>query len=138
MRKTMQIRLMTMAAALICTFSTARAAEPPVGSKELYLKYCSACHGESGKGDGVVSGYMTPRPVDLTQFTKKAGGAFPFMLVMQGIDGTKTVRAHGNSDMPVWGEAFLKEMPAESLSARERLRGRLMLITEYIAAIQAQ
>jgi hypothetical protein len=40
--------------------------------------------------------------------------------------------------MPVWGEAFLKEMPAESLSARERLRGRLMLITEYIAAIQAQ
>ena len=138
MGRTMQLILMTMGALLIGTFSTARAAEPPPAAKELYLKYCSACHGESGKGDGVVSGLMTPRPTDLTQIAKKAGGQFPFTQVMQAIDGTKTVRAHGSSDMPVWGESFRREMPGESLSAQERLRGRLMLITEYVASIQLQ
>ena len=51
---------------------------------------------------------------------------------------TMAARAHGTGDMPVWGESFLKEIPGESISAREQLRGRLMLVTEYIASIQVQ
>ena len=42
--------------------------------KTLYGRYCSACHGASGRGDGVVSQLMRPEPADLTQLAKKAGG----------------------------------------------------------------
>jgi mono/diheme cytochrome c family protein len=101
------------------------------------LKYCSACHGDSGKGDGVVSGFLQPRPTDLTQIAKKAGGTFPFLRVMQEIDGTKPVRAHGDSAMPVWGESFRRDVPEEVLGRQLQVRGRLMLITEYLESIQA-
>ena len=112
------------------------AADPGPAAKQLYLKYCSACHGETGKGEGAVSGLMQPKPTDLTQMTKKSGGSFPFVPVMEAIDGTKTVRGHGDSQMPVWGESFRTELSNGSLNHQARLRGRLMLITEYIQSIQ--
>jgi len=116
--------------------STSHAGEPPPPSRALYLKYCSACHGETGKGDGVVSGFMTPKPTDLTLIAKKAGGKFPFMEVLQQIDGTTAVRAHGDRDMPVWGESFRRELPDASLNRQARMRGRLMLLTEYVESLQ--
>ncbi len=127
-----------MVALLVLALASVSAAQSPPGSTDLYLKYCSSCHGETGNGNGPVSGLLTPRPTDLTQIAQKAGGQFPFMQVMQAIDGTKTIRAHGQSEMPVWGEAFRKDLPPQSLSAQERLRGQLMLITEYVASIQAK
>ena len=36
----------------------------------LYRTYCSACHGERGRGDGPAGAGLTPRPTDLTH---KAG-----------------------------------------------------------------
>ncbi len=129
---------MKMIALLVLPLASVSAAQGPPGSKDLYLKYCSSCHGESGNGNGEVSSLLTPKPTDLTQIAKKSGGQFPFMHVMQAIDGTETIRAHGKSQMPVWGEAFRKELPPQSISTQERLRGQLMLITEYIASIQAK
>ena len=61
-------------------------------AKAAYLKYCSACHGEGAKGDGVVSGLMQPPPPNLTLLAKNAGGNFPTGSVMQAIDGTTTPR----------------------------------------------
>ena len=117
--------------------AAARGAEANNPGKAMYLKYCSACHGSGGKGDGVVSGLMQPRPTDLTQIAKKAGGKFPFVETMQAIDGTKTVKGHGGADMPVWGETFRQEH-ADSLNQQARVRGQLLLITEYLASIQEQ
>ena len=77
--------------------------------KQLYASYCSACHGENGKGDGVVSQFMHPKPADLTQLAKRAGGKFQFYDVVRTIDGRETLRAHGDPDMPVWGEVFVAE-----------------------------
>ena len=34
--------------------------------KALYLKYCSQCHGETGKGDGYAALHLYPRPRDFT------------------------------------------------------------------------
>ncbi len=116
----------------------AAAIEAPPVAKELYLKYCSACHGETGKGDGVVSGFLRPKPTDLTQLAKQAGGKFPFVDVMKDIDGTATIRAHGDSDMPVWGESFRHELRDGPPDDQIRVRGRLMLITEYIESIQGK
>jgi len=106
----------------------------PVG-KAMYLRYCGACHGPGGKGDGVVSGLMRPRPSDLTQIAKKAGGEFPFMQTLQSIDGTKTIRAHGDPDMPVWGEIF-RDQTAASVDRRAAVQGKLLLITDYLRSIQ--
>jgi hypothetical protein len=99
------------------------------------LRYCSACHGESGTGDGVVSQLMRPKPADLTQLAKQAGGKFPFYEVIRTIDGRETLRAHGNSDMPVWGEVFAGE-EGESADRQEIARGKAVLITDYLESIQ--
>lgn len=102
----------------------------------LYGRYCSACHGSDGRGTGIVSGLMKPKPADLTKLAAKAGGEFPFYEVLRVIDGRETVRAHGDPDMPVWGEVFASE--AGPPDERERLiaRGKVVEITEYLAGIQ--
>lgn len=105
--------------------------------QKLYLRYCSACHGEKGKGDGVVSGFMTPKPTDLTQIAKKAGGKFPFYDTIRIIDGRQTVRAHGDPDMPVWGSLF-REEEGVSDYAEAAARGRVVMITEYLETIQVK
>ena len=112
-----------------------RAEETP--QKATYLKYCSACHGAEGKGDGVVAQLMRPKPTDLTQIAKQHGGEFPTLRVMQLIDGRETVRAHGDSDMPVWGE--LLESPVGGVvGAEPSTRSIVMQITDYLHSIQSQ
>lgn len=34
--------------------------------KTLYIGYCAPCHGEKGKGDGVASGSLNPKPANHT------------------------------------------------------------------------
>jgi mono/diheme cytochrome c family protein len=50
-----------------------RAQGPDIGTdaqresgKNLYLKYCSQCHGEQGNGDGYATPHLFPRPRDFT------------------------------------------------------------------------
>jgi mono/diheme cytochrome c family protein len=52
---------------------SARAQGPDVGTdaqresgKQLYLKYCSQCHGEKGDGAGHAAPHLRPRPRDFT------------------------------------------------------------------------
>jgi len=105
--------------------------------RSAYLRYCGACHGPSAKGDGLAGTFMTPKPPDLTTIAKQHGGRFPFQQVMQEIDGTTTVRAHGDPTMPVWGEEFRDETTWDA-SRRAHVRGRLMVITDYLQSIQQQ
>lgn len=100
-----------------------------------YRRYCGACHGLEGKGDGVVSGFMTPRPPDLTVLAKNNGGTFPTMRIIGIIDGREAVRAHGDREMPVWGEVFTQER-SQATDARAQVRGQVQEITSYLQAIQ--
>lgn len=112
-----------------------RAADVAPG-RAAYLKYCSACHGSDGKGDGVAAFTMRPRPADLTQLAAQHGGKFPYVKVKDVIDGRKQVTAHGESDMPVWGELFTEEKAAAQSDAQ--VRGKVQLITDYLSSIQAR
>ncbi|MBE0409739.1 MAG: cytochrome c [Anaerolineales bacterium] len=65
----------------------------------IYQVNCASCHGVSGKGDGVVSNSLEPRPTNLAVNQERlsdgylywriyAGGAFePFRSVMPGWRG---------------------------------------------------
>jgi mono/diheme cytochrome c family protein len=114
--------------------ATALAATDDPGQM-LYVRYCGACHGPAAKGDGVAGTFMRPKPTDLTQIAKTHAGTFPFDETMKIIDGRTTVRAHGDPDMPVWGEV-MRDNPALDPSRRAGVRGTILMITEYLRGIQ--
>lgn len=126
-----------LAAVLWVMLPCAASAEQGNQGKAAYLRYCSACHGESGKGDGVVSQFMRPKPSDLTVLARNNKGTFPYMRVMRIIDGRETTRAHGDPDMPVWGE-ILRAEAGQTLDQQALVRGKIQLITDYLSSIQQE
>lgn len=133
MRPTHVMTIPLVAAMLFA--APAGAAEANPAGREAYMKYCAACHGADGKGDGIVAPAMRPRPIDLTQLTP-AGGQFPRARVAESIDGRRRIAAHGDTGMPVWGEIFEQEA-GSTLSKPAEVRGRVQLITEFVKTIQA-
>ena len=65
-----------MAAILLFTVGAAAAfaADRNDVGRAMYFQYCGACHGPSGKGDGVAGTFMRPKPSDLTQIAKRDTG----------------------------------------------------------------
>lgn len=104
--------------------------------RALYLRYCAACHGRDGRGDGPVAAALGEKPKDLTQIAAAHGGQFPLAAVIEAIDGTRTVRAHGVSEMPVWGDVFGTNA-ASPLEQQVQAAGRVMVIARYIDTLQA-
>lgn len=130
----MQTLPATVIAAALLFAAVAQAADLKPG-EAAYRRYCGACHGLEGRGDGVVGGFMTPKPPDLTQLAKNNGGTFPTLRVMSVIDGREIVRAHGAREMPVWGEEFTRAR-SRATDARAQTRGQVQEITTYLQAIQ--
>jgi mono/diheme cytochrome c family protein len=133
--------------------TSARADDAAIAQgKQLYLKYCASCHGQGGKGDGVVGTMMNPKASDLTQIAKRNGGKFPFYEVMEVINGRAPTgqqenaslpglpKAHGDAAMPVWGEIFSRDALSKgsSLDLQLQATGKIMMITEYLQSIQAK
>jgi mono/diheme cytochrome c family protein len=87
---------------MIVSTGTAAAQDARIGAR-LYARYCSACHGETGAGDGPMTRVLTVAPPDLTQLAARNTGVFPRRRVMWRIDGRDPILAHGN-EMPVYGE----------------------------------
>ena len=48
---------------------------------DLYLRHCAVCHGPEGRGDGLASGLLSPRPRDFTtgvyKFRSTPSGSLP-------------------------------------------------------------
>jgi mono/diheme cytochrome c family protein len=94
--------------------------------------YCASCHGTSGRGNGPVAEQLRTRPSDLTKFTTRNGGVFPFERVSRLIEGGGAP-AHGSLEMPVWGDAF--RVVRGGLSADE-VKARIEAIVRFLQAIQ--
>jgi len=111
--------------------------EEPVG-KDEYRNNCLPCHGVSGKGDGPIAEYFTVKPSDLTQIAKRHDGVFPFLDVLHIIDGRNTLRAHGDADMPVWGDTFEAEAADRygPYGGEIAVRGRILSLVYYLQSIQ--
>jgi len=103
--------------------------------KAMYLRYCASCHGKDGRGDGTISRDLKVKVPDLTVLAKKNKGVFPLDDVMATIDGRRSVRGHGDRDMPVWGEAFHGEAEGKKYEELTALL-KAKIIAEYIATLQ--
>jgi mono/diheme cytochrome c family protein len=129
----MQTLRRTLLLLLLLIVGTAQAGDE--AGRPLYLRYCAACHGREGRGDGPVAPALGEKPTDLTQIAAAHGDQFPLETVVEAIDGTRTVRAHGVSEMPVWGEVFQPDpaSPEQQLLARSKV----IAIAGYLRSLQA-
>ncbi|MBA3033903.1 MAG: cytochrome c [Gammaproteobacteria bacterium] len=111
--------------------------------KQEYMDKCAVCHGQSGKGDGGVTGILKHAPTDLTVLSKNNGGVFPVDRIYQVIDGRVFIMSHGDRDMPIWGKAY----QVEKVRAAEHyvdvpynmemyVRSRILALIDYLNRIQ--
>jgi mono/diheme cytochrome c family protein len=103
--------------------------------QETYMRFCAACHGESGTGDGPVSAGLPITVPDLTRLKQRNGDAFREELLRKIIDGREVVIVHGTRYMPVWGYEFWVEEGADD-AARERVDIIVDNLIEYLRSIQ--
>jgi mono/diheme cytochrome c family protein len=73
--------------------------------RRLFVRYCSACHGESGKGDGYNASSLDPRPRDLTD------KAEPYMVNLTNAEVYEVIQKGGKGIdmapmMPVFGHTL--------------------------------
>ena len=99
--------------------------------KITYRVYCQNCHGLAAKGDGRIADLMKVKPADLTLLSRKNGGTFPMERITQVIDGRADVAAHGDREMPVWGENFLEKTGNET-----QVSLKLEQLVAYLQTIQ--
>jgi mono/diheme cytochrome c family protein len=99
----------------------------------VYGAYCASCHGQYGRGNGPAAAALKRRPADLTRITKRNKGVFPAERVYQIIDGRHIVTAHGDSQMPVWGDAFSKAMVG---SDEASIKAKIEALVRHLESIQ--
>ncbi|MBV0890836.1 cytochrome c [Paracoccus sp. Z118] len=108
---------------------------PRTGAAD-YARFCTACHGASGKGDGPMAASLTPAPTDLTTLSARNGGTFPRLQVMGRINGY-TMGA-SDSHMPQFGE--LLENGTVIYDAGDghptETPARLVALVEYLEGMQ--
>src|SRR5215468_2656003 len=126
---------------LLVGVTLAAAQPPPISGatmsagQQYFVRYCSACHGATGHGDGPAAPALRTPPADLTRIAQRRGGRFPAAEMAAVIDGRTVVPAHGSREMPVWGERF-GEMGGGGSVGEEVVRGNLLVLIEYLQSIQ--
>ena len=131
--------ILTLATALLfrpSSLANAQEMEVIAGGELEYQNYCAVCHGVNGRGQGIMSKYLTVRPSDLTEIAKRNGDVFPFWRVLRTIDGSEEVRGHGTRDMPVWGDRFRAQAGNNDSGSRAQAAGRLLGLVFYLQHIQ--
>lgn len=109
-------KTLTLVAAAVAALATAaRAGPPPAKSPALvekgrasYLANCSACHGDGGKGDGVASAALDPKPRDLVVGAYRNGVKVGqiYETLGKGIDGTTMVSFSHLPEEERWALAY--------------------------------
>ncbi len=89
--------------------------------RQLYLKYCSVCHGEQGKGDGFNAFNLNPKPRDFTDAA--------YMNALSDVRVAETISQGGRGVnrsplMPSWGGRMSKK--------------EIAYVVDYILSISAQ
>jgi len=103
--------------------------------RSFFLESCAACHGKEGRGDGPAAATLREKPADLTLIARRRDGNFPMRELADIIDGRSMLSAHGDREMPVWGERFSEDEGGDSMTER-LVQGRIVMLLVYLKAIQ--
>jgi mono/diheme cytochrome c family protein len=138
-----------LVAGLAAGFAAAAQAEDFDIGKSEFQSSCASCHGTDARGKGPVSGQLKTAPADLTVLARNNNGVFPMNAVYETISGLKTVPAHGNREMPIWGERFNPiiglphtvdpfywNMAGPERSPEVVVRARILAVIDYLNRIQ--
>ena len=101
---------------------------------QLFLRYCAACHGEDGTGNGPVAKTLRDQPANLRLLADKFGMPLPTLALADLIDGRKAVRAHGTHEMPIWGERLYQTH--EGNQGERGIGETIRKIVAYLETIQ--
>ena len=103
-----------------------------------FAEACAVCHGSDGQGGGEFADVLTIKPPDLTTISMRNDGQFPYLTVFQIVDGRTTLRAHGSSVMPIWGDYFSREVEGgpEGYGTELMVRARIVALVDYIETLQ--
>ena len=114
------------------------AQETNLVGEEGFRTSCAVCHGMTGKGDGEFASVLTEKPSDLTMLSANNDGVFPYLEVFQIVDGRTTLRAHGTSVMPIWGDHFKREIgeSAGPFGGELLARARIVALVDYVESLQ--
>lgn len=104
---------------------------------ELYRRFCAACHGAGGRGDGPVGARLNVAVPDLTRISARRGGRFPAGEIAETVDGRSLVVAHGTREMPVWGYEFWVEEGGD-VTAEADAREIIDRLVDYLRSIQVE
>jgi len=139
----MRIRSKIVAGLAVAGLPVAVAAQDLGLGRAEYMANCAQCHGIDGRGDGVIAGYMTTPPSDLTMLTRQHDGTLPRSALYATIEGGRRTGPHGTREMPSWGDRYSVEAAQAfgfTYTPREQaafIHRRIIALIDYIATLQA-
>jgi|SRR5271166_2456200 len=106
----------------------------PVDGKQMFLSYCSPCHGRDGRGGGPLASDLQSQPADLTRIARNNAGRFPESQVVSVLESGAASSGKHASQMPAWGPVFAR---ISHLSPNDRDL-RILNLIRYLESIQAR
>ncbi len=106
--------------------------------EDTFMAACAGCHGEAADGDGPMTEILIVPVPDLTQISRRHGGAFPWLTVVHSIDGRSGLLPHGGP-MPIFGHLF-KGDPAVADApdgTPVMVSERVLALVDYLESIQS-
>lgn len=103
----------------------------PSSGKKMYKDYCAVCHGVDGKGGGPAAGALKTTPRDLTTMAKRYGENAVALKVDTTLRFGLENKAHGTSEMPVWGPLF-----SATDRNQQALAMRVSNLAKYVQSLQ--
>ncbi len=87
----------------------------PEKGRDLYARYCRACHGDEGEGDGVMTSLVDMRPIDHTNPAS--------MNEISNLEMVRSIKNGKGNYMPAWKD-IITEDEIEALVSYIRLLGQ--------------
>ena len=111
-------------------------ADEVADGRTYFLRYCASCHGVAADGHGYVAPALAHPPGDLRRFGQGNDTSILADRLVRAIDGRKVVTAHGEREMPVWGERFEDIKRPEGAPRETAVHDRINAIVAYLLSIQ--
>ena len=121
-----------LCAVVLLAAASSTPAAKPVGA-QLFMNHCAPCHGADGEGGGPAAAAMQTTVPNLRTLARRNGGAFPADAVTAYIDGRELKAAHGDRQMPIWGDVF---RGPEQGAAQRTVRERIAALVAFVRGIQ--